>query len=304
MDRGSKFDQKKSNGGTKLNRLSWILIKGSPSPSGVTSAYTAVNSWSTLLRSRKLAYLRDLLHELVAREIKLKYKRSLLGIGWSLLNPIAQLLVFYFIFNLVLPLKIPNYILFLFTGVLTWSWFQSSLFLATGAVVDNRELIKRPGFPSAILPVVTVTTNLIHFVLALPILLIVAVQGGMQFTTVILVLPVVIGLQLTLTLGLAYLVASLHVAFRDTQYLLGVLLQMLFFLTPVFYDASTIPERYRWLYRLNPMAHLLDAYRAILMRGELPDALSLAVLGVIAACLLYFGWLVFIRASYVFVEEL
>jgi lipopolysaccharide transport system permease protein len=220
------------------------------------------------------------------------------------LNPLAQLLVFYFVFELVLPLKIPNYILFLFSGVLVWSWFQSSLLLATGAVVDNRELIKRPGFPVAILPVVTVTTHLIHFLLALPILLVLSIRGDMQFTTAILVMPLVIALQLTLTLGLAYLIASLHVTFRDTQYLLGVLLQMLFFLTPVFYDTSTIPERYRFLYRLNPMVHLLDAYRAILMRGELPDPLSLAALGVISGCLLYFGYLMFKRASYFFVEEL
>jgi lipopolysaccharide transport system permease protein len=248
--------------------------------------------------------MRDLLHELVARDMKLKYKRSVFGIGWSLLNPLTQLLVFYFIFELVLPLNIPNYVLFLFTGVLVWSWFQSSLLLASGSVVDNRDLIKRPGFPAAILPAVTVTTHLIHFLLALPILLILSIRGGVQFTSAILVMPVVIALQLTLMMGLAYLIASVHVTFRDTQYLLGVSLQLLFFLTPVFYDAGTIPEDYRWLYRLNPMVHLLDAYRAIIMRGELPDPLGLSVLGVIAVCLIYFGYAIFVRASYAFVEEL
>jgi homopolymeric O-antigen transport system permease protein len=248
--------------------------------------------------------LRDLLRELVSREIKLKYKRSVLGIGWSLMTPIAQLLVFYFVFELALPLRIPNYIVFLFTGVLVWTWFQSSLMIATGAVVDNRELIKRPGFPAAILPAVTVTTHLIHFLVAFPILLILSVHRSVNITGAIFGIPFIIALQLTLTLGLAYLAASLHVRFRDTQYLVGVLLQMLFFLTPVFYDVSTIPERYRWVYRLNPMVHLLDAYRGILIHGKMPDVVSMAALALAAACLVYVGYVVFVRASYKFAEEL
>ena len=186
-------------------------------------------------RTDRLAYVRDLLYELVVRDVKLRYKRSVLGIGWSLLNPLAQLLVFYFIFDLLLPLKIPNYTPFLFTGVLVWSWFQSSLQAATGSVVDNRELVKRPGFPATVLPPVTVTAHLIHFLLALPILLLFIMHGNSQFTSAILILPLLIALQLGLILGLGYLVATLHVTFRDTQYLVGVLLQLLFFLTPVFY---------------------------------------------------------------------
>jgi lipopolysaccharide transport system permease protein len=88
-----------------------------------------------------------------------------------LLNPLAQLLVFYFVFGLMLPLNISHYASFLLTGVLSWNWFQSSLVFATGAIVDNRELVRRPGFPVAVLPIVTVTTHLVHFVLALPILM-------------------------------------------------------------------------------------------------------------------------------------
>ncbi len=253
---------------------------------------------------RQWIYLRDLLRELVVRDMKLRYKRSILGIAWSLLNPLAQLLVFHFIFSLVLPLNIPNYSAFLFSGILVWTWFQTSLFTATGAIVDNPDLIRRPGFPMAILPVVTVMTHLIHFLLALPILLLFLLLSGTQFTSAILTLPLVIVLQFLLTLSLAYLVAAIHVTFRDTQYLLGIFLLLGFYLSPIFYETSLIPGRYQLFYRLNPMVGLVDAYRAILMRGELPNHLPLLALGGLAVGVLWFGYKVFMRSSYRFVEEL
>ncbi|MGH8064310.1 MAG: ABC transporter permease, partial [Candidatus Entotheonellia bacterium] len=220
---------------------------------------------------RQLLHARDLLFVLVGRDMKLRYKRSVLGVLWTLVNPLAQLLILSFIFRMVLPLDIPNYTSFLFTGLLVWSWFQASLNQATGTIVENRELIKRPGFSANVLPTVTVASHLIHLLLALPVLLLFLMLDGCRLTSAILVLPLVMGLQFILILSLAYLVAAFHVVFRDTQYLLGIVLQLLFYLTPVFYEASAIPVRYQPLYRLNPMVHLLDAYRAILMRGELPD---------------------------------
>jgi lipopolysaccharide transport system permease protein len=261
-------------------------------------------NFKELFYMRRLIYLRDLLRELVARDIKLRYKRSVFGIAWSLLNPLFQMLVFVFLSRRVLSLDIPNYPSFVYTGVLAWSWFQSALLLTTGAITGNRELVRRPGFPTAILPVVTVTTNLIHFLLALPVPLIFLVLGGGRLTGAILALPLVILLQFLLILGLGYLVATVQVTFRDTQHLLGVFFSLLFYLTPVFYDASMVPARYQTLYRLNPMLHLITAYRAILIQGDLPDLVALLALGVLIGVLLWLGHTVFTRASYRFAEEL
>lgn len=253
---------------------------------------------------RRPLYIYNLLRELVVRDMKLRYKRSVLGIVWSLLNPLFQMLVFVFLFRRVVPLDIPNYPSFVFTGVLPWNWFQAALLLATGAITDNRELIRRPGFPTAILPVVTVTTHLIHFLLALPIPLLFLLLGGGRLTSAILLLPFVIVLQFLLILGLGYLVATFQVTFRDTQHLLGVFFMLLFYLTPVFYDASIIPARYQTFYQLNPMAHLITAYRAILIQGDLPDLRALLAFGVLGGLLLWLGHAVFTRASTRFVEEL
>jgi lipopolysaccharide transport system permease protein len=248
--------------------------------------------------------MRDLLRELVLRDMKLRYKRSILGVGWSLLNPLAQLVVYRFVFEQVLRGSIPNFTAFLFTGVLVWNWFQMSLIFATTVVVDNRELIKRPGFPAAILPAVTVTSYLIHFLIALPVLLTVLITGGINITSTIILLPVIIAIQFALTLGLAYLCATLHVAFRDTQYLLAVALQLLFFLSSIFYEVTAIPARFQALYHFNPMVTLIDAYRAVLIRGQLPHGEGLLSLSLTTVILLVAGYLVFVRASRHFVDEL
>lgn len=256
------------------------------------------------LEKRRLIHLRDLVRQLVARDMKVRYEGSVFGVAWSLMSPLLLLLVFHFVFRLVFSLDIPRYSSFAFSAILAWTWFHMSLSQAAGAITGSRELIKSPGFPPAILPAVTVTTNLIHFVLAFPVVMLFLVIDGTGLSLTILALPIVMALQFILTLSLAYFVATANVMFRDTQHLLGVFLQLLFFLSPIFYEASAVPVAYQPLYRLNPMVHLIDAYRAVLLRGTLPVWLPLLLLGMLGACLLYVSLKVFLRMSYRFVEEL
>jgi lipopolysaccharide transport system permease protein len=176
--------------------------------------------------------------------------------------------------------------------------------VATTSIVDNRDLIKRPGFPVAVLPVATITSTLIHFLLALPVLFVLLAVTGVTLTIAVIALPLIIALQFVLTLGFAYLVATFHVAFRDTQYLLGVVLQLLFFLTPVFYDISTIPDRYRVVFQINPMAGLVNAYRSVLLKGQFPVPADFVLLVSISIVLAALGYLLMQRARHYFVEEL
>jgi lipopolysaccharide transport system permease protein len=235
--------------------------------------------------------------------MKIRYKGSALGVAWSLMHPLMQLVVFNFIFRLVLQLNIPRYSSFAFSGMLAWSWFQASLIDASGSMINSRELIKRPGFPVAILPVVAVTTHLIYFLLALPILMLFLIIGGSGVKPIILVLPIIMVVQFVLTVSLGYLAAIANVMFRDAHHLLSVSLQLLFFLTPVFYDASAVPQRYQTLYQLNPMAHLVNAYRGVLIDGRSPDWFAMLGLAGLAAGLLYIGLRIFMRASYRFAEQ-
>ncbi|TVQ18493.1 MAG: ABC transporter permease [Leptolyngbya sp. DLM2.Bin15] len=253
---------------------------------------------------RHLSYLWDLLRSLVDRDMKLMYKRSALGIAWTLISPLLQLLVFIFVFQVIIKMDIPQYSSYVFTGLLVWNWFQNSLFQATGIIISSRPLIRQPGFPNAILPIVVVTTGLIHFVLALPVLVVFLLIDGVQLTPVVLALPLLQIVQFALTVTFSYFLASLNVTFRDTQHTLGVLLQFLFYLTPIFYELGSIPDRYWFIYGLNPMVHIVTCYRQILIWGTQPDWLALAIIVGAIAVLMPIGYKLFKHQSLRFVEEI
>ncbi|MCU0507975.1 MAG: ABC transporter permease [Anaerolineae bacterium] len=238
------------------------------------------------------------------RDLKLRYKRSVLGLAWSLLNPLLQFLVFAFVFHWVLPLDIENYPVFLFTGLLVWNWFSGALHGGAGVVVDSVELVRYPRFPILLLPLVSVASHWVHFLLALPVLGAFLALAGIGPYWSWLALPLLMLAQFAFILSLVYLLAAAHVFFRDVQYLLGVALLLGFYLSPVFYDSSIVPERFQLLYRLNPVAVLIDAYRSVLLEGQLPPALPLIILLAGALLMIALGLPVFHRASYRFAEEL
>lgn len=263
-----------------------------------------MRSVPTRVYRRKIAHFFDLLRVLVDRDMKLLYKRSALGIAWTLINPLLQLAVFSFVFRSVVPINIPQFSSFAFSGLLIWTWSQTALFQATGLITSNKALIRQPNFPTAILPVVTTMTGLIHFLLALPVLIIFLAVDGVQPSSVLFVLPLLMVIQFVLTVGLAYPLAALNVTFRDTQHTLGVLLQMLFYLTPIFYDLNSVPKEFQPFYQLNPMVPLLEAYRAILLKGTQPDWQVLLIVSLVVAVILPIGLAIFRRQSNTFVEEL
>ncbi|NJM48289.1 MAG: ABC transporter permease [Alkalinema sp. RU_4_3] len=256
---------------------------------------------------RQITYYRDLLWELVSREMKLLYKRSLLGVFWTLLNPLLQLLVFSTVFRLVLKTgqSIPNYLAYAFSGLLIWGWTQTSLFQATGLITGNRPLIRQPSFPTAILPIVTVTTGMIHFLLAFPALLIIMVIDKVQIGWPIVFLPLLWVLQFIFTLSFAYPLAALNVTFRDTQHTLGVILQLMFYMLPIFYAVGdgTIPPALAQLYHWNPLVVLLDAYRYVLIGGDRPSLIAMFGLSAVCLAILPIGYQIFKRQGAKFVEE-
>jgi lipopolysaccharide transport system permease protein len=162
----------------------------------------------------------------------------------------------------------------------------------------------RPAFPTAVLPVVNVTTGMIHYILALPILVVVLLLEKVQLRPIALMIVAVVIVQFFLTLGLTYLFASANTFFADMQHLLNVGMQMFFYLTPVFYDIKSIPEKYLQLYSLNPMVHLLDAYRTLLLEGASPDWQALVGPCLLALGLVGAGHTIFARSSHRFAEEL
>ncbi len=222
----------------------------------------------------RLFRYRGLVHILVARELKARYRGSVLGFFWSFVNPLLLLLVYSFVFTSIIPrgdlAGLEPYAVFLFCGLLPWTWFSSSLNESANILIVNGNLIKKVVFPVEILPVVAVASNLCHFVLGLPILFGFLVWYDVPLRPADLVwFPAVVAVQLCLTLGLAMILAALTVHFRDVRDLLANGLTLWFFSTPILYEMSTVPEGIiRAVMNLNPFAHLAISYQQILFHED------------------------------------
>jgi lipopolysaccharide transport system permease protein len=251
-----------------------------------------------------MRYNKDLMTELITRDFKLRYNRSILGIAWSLITPLLQLLVFYFVFDLVLVLNIENYSLFVIIGMLPWIWFQAALFQASNCITNSKELISQPGFISEIMPIVAVMCNFINFVLTFPFLFIFLIYSNVSMKSVIFLTPVIILVQFFFTLSLSYLIAAVNVIFRDSEQILIVLTQLWFFLSPIVYESKIIPPKYADIYYLNPLVHIINSYRAVIMRGELPNFYALLIIAAFSIVLLLLGVKLFRNMRFKFVEEL
>ena len=262
-----------------------------------------------LANLRELFRCRGLIETLVVRELKARYRGSVLGFFWSFVNPLLLLLVYSFVFSVVLPGfrgDLEPYALFLFCGLLPWTWFSSALLESSNALIMNGNLINKVQFPAEVLPIVAVLSNMVHFFLALPVL-----GGFLLFYAAPLRLaelvwfPVVILVQLILSLGLGLLLSALTVHFRDLKDLLANLLTLWFFCTPIIYPMSMLPANGRFLMNLNPFAHLAISYQEILFydgpfgHWKWLLALLVASVGVFAV-----GYMLFDRLRDSFAEEI
>ena len=252
---------------------------------------------------------RALISSLVARDLKARYRGSVLGFFWSFINPLLLLLIYTVVFTVVMPGVHPKelepYALFMFCGILPWTWFSSALLESSNVLVAGGNLIKKVLFPAEVLPIVTVLAGLVHFCLGLPILAAFLIYYRVPVTpTDLLWFPVIVAIQLVLTVGLALTVSSLTVHFRDVRDLLANLLTLWFFATPIIYPIAQAPERVRRLLYLNPFTHLAVAYQEVLFtRGPFTEGPRLLEVGAACVLVLVFGYVVFDRLRDTFAEE-
>jgi homopolymeric O-antigen transport system permease protein len=222
-----------------------------------------------------LGHLRELVIHLVVREVTAAHRWTILGWSWPLIRQIAQLAVLVLIFGHVVDLHIPDYPVFVFTGLIAWTWFSTGVGAAAWSVIARRHLVLQPRCPPAVLPVVAVLVPLVDFVLALPVLLAMLLASG-TFHATILLLPALLCVQLLLMVGLGWLTAALSVYLRDVPNIVTVALMILFYATPVFFSVARVPHRFQALLLANPIGTLIESYRAIMMGGRFPPVAALA----------------------------
>ncbi len=265
------------------------------------------------LRMQELWDFRELIQNLVARNLKVRYRNSVLGVVWSLLNPLLMMLVFTAVFTVMRGEDVGVYPVFILVGLLPWQFFANSVAGATGSIVSNAHLINKVYFPREILVLSEVLSQLVNFLIALLILIPILLLFHIAFTPWILLLPVMIMIQVIFTLGVAFIVATANVFYRDVQMIMEVVLLAGFFLTPVFYSLDILPRSYqlfglnldiwRLVRYLNPMASIIDNYRVIIFYGAPPALDFLLRTLVTAAFVLMTGLFVFYRYHTRFSEE-
>jgi lipopolysaccharide transport system permease protein len=215
----------------------------------------------------------DILFELTKKEMKIRYKNTYLGYVWSILSPLAFAMALFFAFRIVMRVPIENYALFLVVGLFPWQWISNSVSTAANVFVANSSLIKKTTFPRELLAYSIVLNDLIHFVLALPVVGLFLVLHGLHPTLDWLVgLPVLVACQATLIVGISLVVGSVNLFFRDLERLVGIGLHLFFYLTPVVYAAEMIPPQYRPYLALSPFTSIIDGYHQLFLRGTLPLA--------------------------------
>lgn len=244
--------------------------------------------------NRILRY-RWLLAEFVSRDLRLRYRGSVLGFAWTLLNPLLFMAVYTLVFGVYLRIGIKNYPVYLLSGLMAWNWFASAVQAGTSSILDGRMYVGKTVFPTEVLIFVPVISNLVNFLLSLPFLCIVIFLYHQPLGWPLMLLPLLILAQGILTAGILFMFATLNVYFRDFQQLVVYLVMLLFYMIPIFYTAEAIPDRIRPWVLANPLAVLIEAYQAVFYYNRFPDLSQLVYLGFGTLVVFLAGRAVFIR---------
>jgi lipopolysaccharide transport system permease protein len=263
---------------------------------------------------RELWQYRGLLWALTGRELKARYRASVLGFLWTFLNPTLNMAVYVLVFGVLMASPIERYPFFLFCGLVPWIFFSSSVMAGTTAVSDRRDLLTKVRFPAQVLPATVVLTNLVNFVLSLPLLFVLGALYDDWPTWHLVYVPLVLLVQTLFTLAITYLLSALNVAFRDLQHIVGNVLQMFFFLTPVLWTLDSVGALHRFgldlsaeqaqqaMLYLNPMAAVMTAWRDIFYRHQSPLGWPLAAVAALALVMLLLSSWIFERRREEFAE--
>jgi ABC-type polysaccharide/polyol phosphate export permease len=247
---------------------------------------------------------RQLLKNLILKDLKLKYRGSVFGFVWSLLHPLLMLIVYTFAFTYVMRITEPGFVFRVLVGLLAWGFFSNSAMMSTGSVVDSRGLIKGVFFPRTILPVATVLFNLSQFLLNIVVFVpVMLVVFAVPPSTALLAFPAILALNVGFSVGVALILATVTAFFRDVRHLLEVALNMMFWTTPIIYSYQQLPERVRMAVALSPMSPFVVAYQQIFFSREWPDLSICLLASIYTATALISGFMLFVTFEDRFAEQ-
>jgi lipopolysaccharide transport system permease protein len=252
-----------------------------------------------------LVQYRELIRNLVYKDLKLKYRGSFFGFLWSLVNPLVMIVVYMIAFKYIMAVRSGGFVFLLLLGILAWTFFAGSASMGAGGIVDNGGLLKTVHFPRAVLPISTVLFNLAQYLLTIAVFLpLMLLVYRLPLSPSMLLFPVFVFLQLAMTIGVALALSAGVAFFRDIRHLLEVALMVMFWTTPIIYDYQAIPKAWRWPVLLSPMSPFVLAYQEMFYYGRVPDPEVCTVALLYAAVAFFGGFALFTRLQHEFVEQI
>lgn len=254
---------------------------------------------------REIYNYREMIHNLVQKDLRGRYKGSVLGFLWTFINPLLQLVVYTVVFSMIMRAGIEKYYLFLFVALIPWSFFSNCISGGCASILNEKNLVTKIYFPREIIPISFVTSSFINMLLSFVIVLLVIVLLGDNVNIFAMFsLPIIMVIEYIFALGCTLLLSALTVYFRDLQHIMGIVAMAWQFLTPVMYSEEMVPEELMPVFLLNPMTKIINAYRSALYYGEFPDFGELILPTVISIVMLVIGLAVFHKLQRNFAEEL
>ena len=248
---------------------------------------------------------RQMIFSLVKKDLRGRYKGSVLGFLWTFINPLMQLVVYTFVFTYIMKAGIDKYYLYLFVALVPWIFFSSAITGGSSSVVAQKDLVKKIYFPREVIPISYVTRCFVNMLLCFCIIIPVMVVARVPINPLaLLCLPVIMIVEYFLALGMAMLASAITVYFRDLEHILGIVTMIWMYMTPIFYSIDMIPQKLRFIYHINPMSSIISCYRSVLYSGQVPNLASLLEAVVLGVLFLILGMLVFGRLKKGFAEEL
>ena len=253
---------------------------------------------------KNLYNYRELLKTSVKKEVRSKYKNSFLGVVWSFLNPLLQIMVYAIIFSLILKNKQEHYAVFLCAGIIPWTFFSVAINKSAFTMIENGNIIKKVYFPREIIPISVVFAETINFLISTIIILGFVIIGGIGITKYLLLYPIILIAQYLVIISISFVVSSICVYFRDLQHFIGIILQLLFYATPIVYSQDSIPSEYQWILKINPMTYIINSYRDIFYYQKSIEVIPIIMLIFIGIATCFVGYKIFNKLQKGFAEQL
>ena len=256
-------------------------------------------------RIKDIYAYRDMIFSLVRRELRGRYKGSVLGFLWTYINPLCQVIVYSAVFSVIFKVQIDKFYLYLIIGMMPWTFFNTSVQGGTTCIRAQADMVKKIFFPREVIPIAYVTSAFVNMLLSFIIVFLAVLVSGYGFNLqVLLFLPLIMIIEYLLALGIAFIVSSITVYFRDLEQIVGVIMMAWIYITPIMYNMEYVPEQYRPLIVLNPMTPIVEVYHQILYYRMVPTTNYLLLAGGVSLMIFIVGFIVFGRLDRNFAEEM